>query len=488
MAGDKRQIQLTVSNQGQGMLQGALKVTEGGQWLRIAGGSNNGELALKTPRDQLVNLQIDTRGLPAAQTYAAKLTVITNGGVVEVPVRMDLIAHPFSRQPFAGARTPREMAERMRAHPKAAVPLLENGEIGRWFAANSWNYPVRGKPARGVAGVQQFFEAMGLSKPPVVQVSQSEVRFTGAAATQRFQLAVQTTARKWVYANVESDSPWLKVLTPHVAGPQQAAITFEVNARSLPVYGQVEGRLTIAANAAQVLTVRVLGAGRRASGSHSRVLRPALTMALAFLVLRILLIPVADFVGRAGASRAAAARVEQVPAKASPLNHVGGWLHLPWPRILLGSEPSLPAELFNPGSTGAVSTLEFQHYFLTYLVRTFILWLWWLGAVLGVILMWRRGEGWRDLLWGLIAGVALGVAGAATLACLLLVVELRIHSLARGCSRLLDAPRSCFWHLDGADRCHAQRVGRSGAALASRNIPNMRTGRAGKVLVPVLKK
>src|SRR5256885_8016671 len=40
--------------------------------------------------------------------------------------------------------------------------LLESGEIGRWFETNGWNYPVRGTPAKGVAGVQQFFEQMGL--------------------------------------------------------------------------------------------------------------------------------------------------------------------------------------------------------------------------------------------------------------------------------------------------------------------------------------
>ena len=64
----------------------------------------------------------------------------------------------------------------MRANPKPAGPLLESGDVARWFAANGWSYPVAGTPAHGVAAVQQFFECMGLSKPPPLELSQSEFR------------------------------------------------------------------------------------------------------------------------------------------------------------------------------------------------------------------------------------------------------------------------------------------------------------------------
>ena len=84
---------------------------------------------------------------------------------------------PFTRPPFQGATSPRGMAERMRTNPKLAVPLLESGEVQRWFEANGWKYPVPGTPARGVGAVQQFFECLGLSKPPPVALSESEMRF-----------------------------------------------------------------------------------------------------------------------------------------------------------------------------------------------------------------------------------------------------------------------------------------------------------------------
>jgi hypothetical protein len=430
MAGDKRQVQLTVTNQGQGMLQGALKVTEGGQWLKIAGSPNAAECLLKITHDQKITLDIDTRGLPSAQTYAGKLTVITNGGVVEVPVRLDLAAHPFARPPFQGAKTPREMAERMRAQPKPAGPLLESGEIGRWFAGNGWNYPVRGTPARGVAGVQQFFEAMGLAKAPKVQISQPDVSFACVYPDNaRFQVTLQTPARKWVYAHVESDSPWLKVLTPDVAGPQQAAIAFEVLARSAPA-GRTEGRLSIVANSGQTLAVRVYGEVRgKGSRKAGKLVQGVLATALACLLLRLVLVPVVDVAARGNASRAAARRLEQPPGADSPLNQVGGWLHLPWTAILTGADQSFPASLINPQAQGQVDAAQFRHYFDSYLVRQGVTWLWWVGALVGAVTMWRRGEGVRDLLWGLVSGVVAGVVLSASLICVLREAEIVPHRL-----------------------------------------------------------
>ena len=51
-------------------------------------------------------------------------------------------------------------------------------EVQRWFALNGWNYPSAGAPIKGVAAVQQFFEGMGVSKPPIVQLSRNEIRLT----------------------------------------------------------------------------------------------------------------------------------------------------------------------------------------------------------------------------------------------------------------------------------------------------------------------
>jgi hypothetical protein len=426
-AGETKQVQLTVSNQGQGMLQGTVAVTEGEEWLRLAG-VQSGQQAVQTAREQQVALQVSTRSLAAGQSYGGKLTVITNGGVVEVPARVDLAVHPFAKSPFQGAKAPRDMAERMRSNPKGAAALLETGELSKWFSSNGWKYPVAGPLARGVAGVQQFFEAMGLSKPPLVKLSQDEVRLTCHAREKtRGQLALQTAAKKWVYGNVSSDADWLKILTPAIAGPQQAAIAFEVDPRQLPA-ARAEATLKVVANANQTLTtrVRVRAEGARAAASRGP-LNAVVAMALAFVLLRLLLIFPADFHARPQATAAAAGKVAQQDPRMLPedsaANNYTGWLTLPWFRLLLVGDAPLP-ELRLPESVAPGSARQFRDAFISHFLRTFVGWTWWLGALLGPLWLWQRGASLADLPWGIIAGAVLGVMASATLACLVLVLDL----------------------------------------------------------------
>jgi hypothetical protein len=375
-AGDQRQVKLTVLNQGKGLLQGKLTITEGGEWLKTTDG--NGQCALKTAREQQITLRVDTRGLAAPHAYSAKLTVITNGGIVEVPVRLDLSSVPFPRVPFQGAGTPREMAERMRANPKPAVALLENGDVARWFAANGWAYPVQGPQARGVAAVQQFFEGMGLSRPPALQLSETALHFVCLPPeVVRGQVTLRTPAKKWVYAQVESDVAWLKIITPNVSGPQQAAVGFEIDS-SLMDEGRVhEGTIRLTANAGQLLTVRVrVDVERPHEPFTRRLLRPFFAGALLALLFRLLLALPGDLYARvltAGPGEAPAgtlARWEQ-----SPLTEDG-------------------------------------------YLRHFVLATWWVGALAGVRFVWKHEGRWSDLLCGMIAGAGAGLAGAATLGCL----------------------------------------------------------------------
>src|SRR5207237_905358 len=142
--------------------------------------------------------------------------------------------------------SPRAMAERMRTHPKPAVPFLESGEIARWFEINGWTYPVTDPTAHGVAAVQQFFEGMGLSKPPVVQLTTTEVsQVCQPGEIVQGQLALRTSARKWIYAHAESDAPWLRLAEQNVSGPQQTVITFEAHSQHLQPGRVHEGNLKI---------------------------------------------------------------------------------------------------------------------------------------------------------------------------------------------------------------------------------------------------
>jgi hypothetical protein len=378
--GENRQVRLTVSNGGKGLLQGKVSVAEGEKWLKLGQANGDRQCAIKAAREQPITLRVETRELTGPQTYSARLTVITNGGIAEVPIRLDVSAVPFPRPPFTGVATPRELAERMRAQPKAAVPLLESGDVARWFAANGWSYPVVGSTAKGVAAVQQFFEGMGLSKPPPLQLSESQVHLQcQPPEVARGQVTLATSVKKWVYAQAESDAPWLTVTTPSVSGPQQTVIAFEIDSSLMDVGQLHEGTLRILANAGQKLSLRVRVDVHRPQEPFTRkLLKPFFAgMVLAMLYRLLLAIP-ADLIARVWAA---------APDSSVPPGTFAAWLEPP------------------PTDSGYV--------------KYFVLTTWWVGAVLGGVALWRRGHRASDALWGIVAGAVAGLVGSATLACML---------------------------------------------------------------------
>jgi hypothetical protein len=257
--GEIRTVGVTVSNSGKGILQGRIKATGGGRWLTLVDAPNGAALDLKTAREQPVRVRVDTTSLVAPADYSARLTVITNGGIVELPVQLQVAPHPFPYPPFQGAGNPRGMAERIRQHPKLAVPLLEGGELAHWFAANGWDFPVKGPTARGLAAVQQFFEGMGLSKPPTVAPEATEYHFTVIPPeVVTGNIVLRTGSRKWVYAHADVDLPWLRLPSPSVSGPRKATLPFEIDSSLMDDGRTHEGQIQIIANAGQTFTIRVI--------------------------------------------------------------------------------------------------------------------------------------------------------------------------------------------------------------------------------------
>jgi hypothetical protein len=370
--GEVRQTTIGVSNIGAGLLTGTIAVTEGSDWLTLQGANAAGVLTLQVVRDLAVRIQVDTRKLVAPAKFAGKLTLITNGGIVEVPVRLELTAQPYPKAPFIGAASPRDLAVRMRAQPKAAGPALESGEVARWFEQNSWAYPVVGPQAPGTAAVQQFFECMGLAKPPRVRLEETEAFFScGPGERPLGQASLVSADRKWIYAHASADADWLRVTTPVVSGPQKAAIDFEADPRRLEAGIVHEGTLRIVSNSGQTLSMRVrLSVRRPPAPAGARWLGPVLVGAVAGLIFRLLLALPADIYARA----------------------------------LLG------------GAGPYASWLEAPHG--SAFLRPFVLASWWPGAFLGAWLMARRGR-WLDIPFGVIAGAAAGLAAAGTFGCLL---------------------------------------------------------------------
>ena len=474
--GDTKTVPLTITNQGQGMLQGTVAVTEGQDWLSLSETRAVHQIDVNTVRSQVVKLTINTKGVAAGQTYGAKLTVVTNGGVVEVPIRMDLVAQSFPKAPFQSVRTQRELAEKMRLQPKVAVPILESGEVQRWFALNGWTYPVVGTPVKGVAGVQQFFEGMGVSKPPPLQLSKNEFRFTCKyKETLKGQVTLQTAAKKWVYAQVTSDSRWLKLPQPQVSGPQHATVPFEIDTNLWNLGAVGDGKITLEANGGQKLTLKVvvevqgapaIQALKAPAPSSARPAAPAaiaagpppaipaarlappmdvapsidrqpgrmkfipalVTTVLLCLALRVALIPFVDMMGRSNAANSAARKLGVKPSSAGQVAQTGGWLQLPWFAILGGADEKFSADVFEPDSKAMLGSMDFRHYFATYFLRAFMLTTFWIGAIIGALMVLRRG-GTLDLPWGIIAGAFAGLVVSTTVGAFFLVVEMVPHTL-----------------------------------------------------------
>lgn len=474
--GEVKTIPLTITNQGQGMLQGTIAVTEGQDWLSLSETAPLHEVEVAAVREQVIRLTIKPKGIAAGQTYGARLTVVTNGGVVEVPLRMELTAQPFPKSPFQGVQSGRDLADKMRQHPKAAVPILESGEVQRWYALNGWTYPVIGVPVKGVAGVQQFFEGLGVSKPPPLALSLPEFRLRCKYGDKvRGQVTLQAGTKKWVYAQIKSDSTWLKPAETSITGPQHATAHFEIDTNHWPLGPTGEGKLTFEANGGQKLTLKVvvevqgapaitrpkppmpapppvaprtppmptpIAAGPPPMFPAADVTTPSISMSrsvkfvpallttlLLCLVLRIVLVPFVDCLGRSSVARSAAQKLGIPPAQDGAINETGGWLMLPWLPILAGGGGSFPAKDFQPQSAADINMLEFRHYFVSYFIRWFVLCTFWIGAIFGAVLVLRRGGGVLDIPWGIIAGTVAGFAFSATLAAFFLVAEMIPHTL-----------------------------------------------------------
>jgi hypothetical protein len=391
--GETRQVKISVANGGTGLLQGKFAVDPGESWLRLIDGNDAEQCSIKTAREQVITLLVDTRVLTSPRKYASSLKVITNGGIAEVPVMLEVASVPFDISPFKGVQNPHEMAERLRAQPKPAVALLENGDLARWFAANGWVYPVQGATAKGVAAVQQFFEGMGLSKPPIVQLSTSAVRFTcQPPEILHREVALTSSSKKWVYAQVDSQVPWLRASTSQVSGPQQAVIAYEIDSKLMEPGKVSEGALHVVANAGQKLALHVqVDVHKPAIPMSRKLLGPVAAGALVFFCYRLIMVLPVDVFARLPGS------------ESGTYDH---WL----------AAPSLDGGF----------------------ARRFVLATWWLSAMLGGMRLWQHGSRWRDVPFGIVAGTVAGIIASASLASLWPMLDAPARWIWRGLAPLVQ--------------------------------------------------
>lgn len=210
--GKDSKFELRLENQGMRLCYGSIAADDC-LWLTIGEGAGSPEKLFQFGHETTLPIQVRGKHLRAGtKPLEGKLVVESNGGTQVVTVRVEVPTKPFPNGCLAGAKTPRQIAEKAKANPKEAAVLFEQGAVQRWYQDNGWTYPVQGPSASGIGAVQQFFEALGLTPPPKVEISDRSVTLQGGVGDQlRHVLTVSTPEKRPVYAHGSSDSAWVEV-------------------------------------------------------------------------------------------------------------------------------------------------------------------------------------------------------------------------------------------------------------------------------------
>ncbi|HZY88055.1 MAG TPA: hypothetical protein VFE78_24685, partial [Gemmataceae bacterium] len=210
--GEDRRCELVLHNEGLRLLYGSARC-DGSPWLSLGDGPERQEMLFQFADRAVLLLRVVGHRLRAYRDpQQAEVRLEAGGGALAVVVRVRVEVRPFPEGVLAGALSPRELASKAKETPAEAAALIASGAVARWYEANGWTYPVAGPPASGLAAVQQLFEALGLVKPPLVELGEEAVELHGGPG-QKFEyvLAVVTRESRAVVAHGTSDQPWLRV-------------------------------------------------------------------------------------------------------------------------------------------------------------------------------------------------------------------------------------------------------------------------------------
>jgi hypothetical protein len=190
-----------------------------------------------------------------------EIVVETNGGAVTLPVRVEIPIRAFPKgnlpnNVLAGVTSPRDLALRAKENPKAAGVLFEGGAVQAWYESNGWTYPIEGSVGSGVGAVQQFFEALGLTQPPRLEIDMSSLSLKGKIGEcLSTALTIRTKDAKPVYAHAWSNRDWVRLQPIKFLGAR-AKIPVEIMVPSNP--GEtVQAQVTIQGNGKQRFVIPV---------------------------------------------------------------------------------------------------------------------------------------------------------------------------------------------------------------------------------------
>lgn len=256
--GATKTIGLKMKNQGMRLIYGSATV-ENAPWLTLGSGAGSNQKLFQFGSEMTIPVNIQGKRLRASnKPLEGKLIIDSNAGMFTLPIKAEVPVKPFPSGVLAGARSPRQVAEKAKANPKDAGPLFENGAVANWYKDNGWTYPVKGAAASGLGAVQQFFEALGLTPPPKVEINERSVALKGqpGEALAPFNLEVKAQEKRPVYAHATADQPWLEVGRARLNG-RVATIPLRVSSVPAREGETLKAKVTITANGNQRFVIPV---------------------------------------------------------------------------------------------------------------------------------------------------------------------------------------------------------------------------------------
>jgi hypothetical protein len=269
--GCDRRFVVTLTNAGARLVHGSIGLTAA-PWLFFSEAPNALDKLFQFHDRADITLEVAGQRLRAGlKPLESSISIESSGGRATITVLADVPPIPFPSGPLQGALTPRQLAEKARTAPKKAGAFFENGAVANWYRSNGWIYPVQGPTAAGRAGVQQFFEALRLTRPPLVTVSPAAVQLTGRPGERvGCILTAETVEDRPVFAWANSDRLWLTVGTPELKGRFARLLLLVPSIPDSP--GQtLTARVTVQTNGNQrfIVPVTLVIKGVR-SGSHAQ--------------------------------------------------------------------------------------------------------------------------------------------------------------------------------------------------------------------------
>jgi hypothetical protein len=253
--GADRTFELNLENQGMRLIYGTIS-SDNCAWITLGEGAH--EKTFELTHDFTVPVKIRGDRLRAGpKPLEGRILIESNAGAFAVIVRAQVPVKPFAGGLLAGANSPRQVAEKARANPKDAAVLFEQGVVAKWYKENGWVYPVQAPSSSGLAAVQQFFEALGLTPPPKVDVNKRLIRLHAEAGDSlRETIEVTTSEKRPVWAHATSDSPWIEVGRARLNG-RMATIPLGIPSVPNRPGEKITAKITITSNGNQRFVVPI---------------------------------------------------------------------------------------------------------------------------------------------------------------------------------------------------------------------------------------